>query len=449
MKIALVHNIPGGGAKRALCEQARRLHERGHTLHLYAPFAAVERNYPLILFCEKVWFGDGAAEGDSGQEASESRLGGENGRLRRLAKAILGEAAHDAIRDRFWVKKQRSQYATTDRHYARLFFEMEATGFDVVCVHQCESHLAPSFLLYLEQRGYPTVFYLQDSLRRAHEWPVETPEGYDGVIVSRWREKRRGRIGSRALLDWPEEEAENAATNIRAAARTGIVLVNSFYSREAILRTAGVNARVCYLGVDADFFTPDPAVPREHEVLSVGALRPEKRHDFLLAAVATIPEARRPRLRIVGYELQSGVPGPLTEKLTGAAREKGVDLVIDPDVSDETLRQAYRRAGVFAVAPYLEPFGLVTLEAMACGTAVVGVAEGGVRETVVPKVTGLLTDGDPVAFGAALDAVLTDRAMAEAMGREARRLVCERWTWEQSVDRLEGFLVEAAGRRSA
>jgi glycosyltransferase involved in cell wall biosynthesis len=441
VKIALVHNIPGGGAKRALYEHAKHLQERGHVLHLYAPFAAVERSYSLNPFCEKVWFAD-RLEGiaDSGDIPPESSLGGEGGRLRRLAKSVLGEVGHDAIRDRVWVEKQRQQAREVQEAYQGMADVMAAGGYDAAYVHQCQTLLAPP------RFRTPTVFYLQDSLRRAHEWPAETPEGYDSAGTSHTRRKRLGRIASPTLLDWTDEENTRATTNIREIARSGTVLVNSYFSREAILRTTGVNARVCYLGVNADYFTPDPAVHQEHEVLSVGALRPEKRHDFILDAVAKIPEARRPRLRIVGYELRPGVPGPLTEKLTQAAREKGVDLVIDSEVSDETLRQAYQRAGVVAVAPYLEPFGLVTLEAMACGTPVVGVAEGGVRETVIPEVTGLLTDGDPTAFGVALDTILGAPVQAAAMGQEARRIVCERWTWERSVDQLEGFLAEVAGR---
>lgn len=441
MKIALVHNIPGGGAKRALYEQAKRLHERGHTLHLYAPFAAVERSYSLNPICEKVWFADRqegvASRGDSPAEGSPS---GESGRLRRLAKTVLGEAGHDAIRDRVWVEKQRQRARDVQEAYKEMADVLDKGGYDVAFVHQCQTLLAPPGF------STSTVFYLQDSLRRAHEWPAETPEGYDSATTARTRQKRLGRITSSTLLEWTNEEDSRATANIRAAAQAGVVLVNSYFSREAILRTTGVNARVCYLGVNADFFMPDPAVSREHEVLSVGALRPEKRHDFILHAVAKIPEARRPRLRIVGYELRPGAPGPLTEKLIQAARERRVDLVIDPEVSEETLLQAYRRAGVVAVAPYLEPFGLVTLEAMACCTPVVGVAEGGVRETVVPDRTGLLTDGDPTEFGAALDTILGAPAQAGAMGQEARRIVCERWTWERSVDRLEGFLVEVAGR---
>jgi glycosyltransferase involved in cell wall biosynthesis len=116
-------------------------------------------------------------------------------------------------------------------------------------------------------------------------------------------------------------------------------------------------------------------------------------------------------------------------------------------VSDETLLQLYNRAQVVACASILEPFGLVPLEAMACAAPVVAVAEGGLRESVVPGVTGYLVDRSPVEFGQAIARLVTDPALARRMGEAGRDLVLREWTWEKAVGKLNAHLDACAGAR--
>jgi starch synthase len=77
-----------------------------------------------------------------------------------------------------------------------------------------------------------------------------------------------------------------------------------------------------------------------------------------------------------------------------------------------------------------EPFGIINLEAMACGRPVVASAVGGIPEVVVPGKTGLLVPpADPGALAEALNCVLRDRAMARQMGLAGRRRVEEHFSW--------------------
>jgi starch synthase len=106
--------------------------------------------------------------------------------------------------------------------------------------------------------------------------------------------------------------------------------------------------------------------------------------------------------------------------------------------------QILSHATVFACPSIYEPLGIVNLEAMACETAVVATATGGIVEVVDDGVTGMLVPfepGDPatrepddpqafaVAFAQHLDAVLSDPARAEAMGKAGRARVVERFAW--------------------
>ena len=105
-------------------------------------------------------------------------------------------------------------------------------------------------------------------------------------------------------------------------------------------------------------------------------------------------------------------------------------------VSDEQLVNLYNRAKAVVYAPLLEPFGLVALEAMACGTPVIGVKEAGLRETVRSGETGILTERSETDFAQAVETLLSDERMLRSMSEQARTYVCRDWTWERSTDGL-------------
>ncbi len=431
MKIALFYNLPPGGAKRALFEHVRHLRARGYVVDAYLPSTATEAYLPLDDLCQQIFR----------YPVPPSRKGRLSRFLQhpRLEQAwnVVGAFKRDLMINALLVRQQAREAHVLDHLYRQIAADMQRRYYDLAYVHQCIVQQSPSLLRHLT--NLPAVYYCQDTIRYVYEWSSEEHAQYDAVSRLRFLDKQRGNFYPAATLRlWREKEREYVR-NTRAANR---VLANSWYSREAIVRTTGVNASVCYLGVDADYFCPPPpgeAPARERLVLSVGGLLPHKRHDFILDAIATIPERRRPRMEIIGYEMAFGAKGlgPIARGLLARAEEKRVDLKIHKDVSDEALRDGYRRAAVFAFAPYLEPFGFVPLEAMACGTPVVGVSEGGLRESIQDGVTGLLTGRDPHEFGRAIQCLLDDPDRAARMGAAGRDDVRARWTWERSVDALE------------
>jgi len=100
-------------------------------------------------------------------------------------------------------------------------------------------------------------------------------------------------------------------------------------------------------------------------------------------------------------------------------------------------------------APRLEPFGMAPLEGNACGLPVIAVAEGGIRETIVDGVNGLLVDADPEAMANAIRPLLDDDHHARALGEAGVRLVNERWSLDAAERRLEEHLekVVSSSRR--
>jgi glycosyltransferase involved in cell wall biosynthesis len=116
-------------------------------------------------------------------------------------------------------------------------------------------------------------------------------------------------------------------------------------------------------------------------------------------------------------------------------------------VKDEALVEVYNRARLLVYAPYLEPFGLAPLEAMACGTPVVAVREGGVRESVRDGETGVLVERDEEAFAAAVAELLADDHKRAQMGSRGVDAVRGFWTLREAGARLLNHLEQIARAR--
>jgi len=206
----------------------------------------------------------------------------------------------------------------------------------------------------------------------------------------------------------------------------------------------GLNSFVSYLGTDTDLFRP-LFERRENYVLSVGWCSPSKGYDFLIRSLARIDTQARPKILIAANATNPGWEAYL---LRLAATLK-VDLSIKKLVSDSDLVRLYNKAKLFLYAPYLEPFGLVALEAMACGTPVIAVKEGGVRESVLHNETGILTERDEEAFAQATSELLRDDVQRERIARRALEVVRSFWTWKHAAERLSWHLERAVRLRRA
>ena len=126
----------------------------------------------------------------------------------------------------------------------------------------------------------------------------------------------------------------------------------------------------------------------------------------------------------------------MVEYLKELAEKEKVDLDILTMITDEDLVHLYNTAKLVVYAPYLEPFGYVPLEAMACATPVVGVKEGGIRETVLHNKTGLLTQRDTSDFARAIITLSEDKQMWEKFSINSLKYTQSFWTLEDAGKRL-------------
>jgi len=96
----------------------------------------------------------------------------------------------------------------------------------------------------------------------------------------------------------------------------------------------------------------------------------------------------------------------------------------------------------------LEGFGMVFLEANACGKAVIGGRSGGIADAVLDGETGLLVDPHaPEAIAVAVDRLLSDPALAARMGAQGRARILRELTWDRVADQVEATLRELTARR--
>jgi len=219
--------------------------------------------------------------------------------------------------------------------------------------------------------------------------------------------------------------------------------------------------RVVPPGVDLELFTPGDGaaararvgLPRNaHVLLFVGRIQPLKAPDVLLRAAAVLL-ARRPELRqslvvaVLGGPSGSGVGKP--RALQELAQQLGIDAQVRfvPPVDRVTLAQWYRAADLVAVPSYSESFGLVAIEAQACGTPVVAAAVGGLPFAVGDS--GLLIDGHESAdWSAGLEGLLDDPGRREMLSRKAVEHASQ-FSWERTTDRLLEVYTESMLARTA
>jgi D-inositol-3-phosphate glycosyltransferase len=212
-------------------------------------------------------------------------------------------------------------------------------------------------------------------------------------------------------------------------------------------------------GVDLGRFTPGSkaasrralGLPGDSVVLAfAGRIQPLKAPDVLLYAAAELLK-RRPELRERLVVLIVGGPSGTGLERPQALRELAVELGIDretrflPPQPGQALVDVYRAADVVAVPSYNESFGLVALEAQACGTPVVAAEVGGLPVAVVHGVSGLLVPSHDAAdwAGALASAALRPGRHAELSANAV--LHAKRFSWRRTTDSLLQTYAQAAG----
>jgi len=392
MKIAVFHNLPSGGAKRMMFELIRRLanqHEF-HVLsfstanHEFCDIRPYVKSHTIFEFKETALF--------------HSPFG-------RLNQFIR------------WMNLNR--LIILNKKVGSI---IEEGNFDFLWVNPCQLQNSPAILNFVKKT--PKLFLCQEPLRVLYEEMPIRP--YD---------KKINRV--RKLLDFIDPLRQlffrklkiNDRSNIQQA---NLILVNSDFMKETVSKVYPVKPKTNYAGVDIKFFTPEN-LPKENFLFSVGSLTPLKGFDFIIRSIALLPkEIRLPLVIASNFENP-----PERTYLQELAIELNIELRLMVGISDQLLKDLYNKATLTLYAPIREPFGLVAIESMACGTPVVGVAEGGLVETIQHQTTGLLTQRNEQEFAKAIQTLLSNPQKINEFRKAGVVATSQNWSWDLSANNFE------------
>ena len=222
-------------------------------------------------------------------------------------------------------------------------------------------------------------------------------------------------------------EPQRTLENIGLVAADAVVVNSEAMRRELVERELPIRSiDVVPNGVDADLFRPAPDWPDDDGyLLFAGRLAPQKGVAVLLKAFAAVVQrCTNARLLVVG-------DGLIDLQLRRLARALGISdaVTFTPWQQPDSLIPLYQRAAMVVMPSVYEPFGLVALEAMACGRPVVVSRTGGLAETVEDEVSGVhVRPGDHLDLARQLARLIRDVSRRHAMGAAARkRALCFSW----------------------
>lgn len=264
---------------------------------------------------------------------------------------------------------------------------MENKRYDFVFVNPSKFTQSPFILRMVDK----SIYFCQEPLRMVYDPLFKLPE--DLNFFKKIYEKINR--FNRKLID---------KNNISKAR---IVLANSQFSKDNIKKTYGVNARLCYLGVDTDKFKPVRST-RSADILFIGEREFIEGFDLLEKTLLFYKKA--PLLKFVVRDIN------------------GIGM------SEENLVTEINNSKIVLALSRSEPFGLIPIESMACEVPVIAANEGGFKESVVNGKTGFLVERNPKELKDKINLLLSDDKLRIEMGSNGRKLVLDKFTWIKSAN---------------
>ena len=393
--LAALGGVDAGGQNVHVAALSMALARRGHAVRVYT-----RRDDPALPAVVRIMDGLEVVHVDAGPPAALSKdvLLPYMGELAVGIAADWGNSPPDLVHAHFWM----SGVAALDAARSR------------------------------EDPGYPVpvvqTFHALGTVKKRHQGAEDT-----SPAARTWLEPSVGRNADRIIATCSDEVFELKAMGI-----------------------PGNRISVAPCGVDLSLFGSSGPVEqrgRRHRIAAVGRLVPRKGVDLSVRALALLAEEGLDdvELLIVGGATDS--PGlesdPEVRRLLALARSLGVEdrVMLRGQVPREQMPAVLRSADAVVCAPWYEPFGIVPLEAMACGVPVVASAVGGLIDTVVHGKTGLLVPPrDPAALADALAELLQNPRYARRLGMAGKQRANARYSWDRvAADTEKAYQVALGG----
>ncbi len=297
-------------------------------------------------------------------------------------------------------------------------------GCDVAHSHTWYANLAGHLAKLLD--GVPHVV-TSHSLEPQRPWKAEQLGG--GYRVSSWAERTA-------------YEAADAVIAVSAGSRDDVLAAYPALDPGRV--------HVVHNGIDADFYRPVSTTevmdrlgvdPDRPSVVFVGRITRQKGVPHLLRAARAF-DRRAQLVLLAGAADTPELAAEIEEAVAVLRAERDAVVWVSEMLLREDVREVLSHATVFVCPSIYEPLGIVNLEAMACATAVVASAVGGIPEVVADGVTGTLVaydENDPAGFEAglaeAVNALVDDPARAAAMGAAGRQRAVDQFGWDTAARR--------------
>lgn len=393
LRIAVWHNLPSGGGKRALYDHISGLINRGHYVESWCPDTSNQEFLPL------------------------SEIIRENVIPVSILNPFRKRKIYDIFKDYNTVLSLSKALDRVNQQCAK---EINDGNFDIIFANACYAFRTSSIAKYL---NIPSVVYLGEPYRWYYEALPEIP----------WIAPKNKK----------QKEDKNIIEGIRLQARIELdyaksfdkILVNSIYSRESILRAYNLESSVCYLGIDTEKYSPT-GEKKEKIVVGLGTIYHAKGIDRAIEAISTIEKSIRPKLIWIG----NGAWQNDLQKYNDMSKKLGVNFIAKINISDKEVVSYLSKASSMIYTSRLEPFGLAPLEANACGTPVVAIAEGGVKETVKNGINGFLVqENNPNEIGEIISMLCNNLEKSVELGKKSREYVISEWKKEKGIDNIENL----------
>jgi len=357
MKIAIWHNLHSGGGSRALQYHIQGLVEKGHHVEIWAddPDAGGFMQLPPSVTLHQV--------------------------------PLENKEQHSALKERFASTffEKDVNIKEMERHCKICASAINQGGFDLLFANSCIYYGVPFIGRFIT---IPKLLYLQEPNRYLYEaMPEQIWEAPDEVTnkisFKFWKYFFSNTWRTNKYRVYVREERKNFQAFDK-------VLVNSYFSMESCKRAYGLLSEVCYLGVDNTLFKPSKSSESRPYVVGLGSFYRHKNPELVIRALGAL-KGERPKLLWIG----NMVDDKYWNEMVALARSLEVTLQVKKMVTDQQLVELLSGAICMIYSSNLEPFGFAPLEANACGTPVIAVAEGGVRETIIHGKNGFLVNPNP------------------------------------------------------
>ena len=274
--------------------------------------------------------------------------------------------------------------------------DIDARGYDIVLVHIDIFTQAPFLLSFLQTKS---VYFCLEPLRMVYEYSLKVPDNL--AFINKVYEQNNRAVRKKIDRD-----------NARHATYT---LAISYFGREYMIHAFNLYPEISYLGVDEALFKPQK-VKKKNQVLFVAEREYIYGYDLAEAAMQLIPAEKRPDLKI----------------MFGTKKSQRI--------SDKDFVKTYNESVVTLSLSRFDTFGLIPLESMACEVPVIALNVAGYRETVLDGKTGFLTEFNPKEIAEKIMLFFDNSQLAEEMGKEGRKWVEKKWTWNNQIKILEKLL---------